>query len=456
MSSGNGPPPWAEGAVVYGVIPGLFGADGFDSVRGRLAYLAELGVEALWLSPVNATLPGDFGYAVTDYFELREDGGGTKEQFRALVRSAHELGIRVLMDFVPNHTSKEHPYFRDAQERGAASPYYNYYDRRPDPVEDAGDVAYVEGGAYTHYFNWPHLPNLNYDNPAVERWMMEAFCYWVRELDVDGFRVDAAWGIRQRKPEFWPRWRRELKRIKPDLLLLAEASARDPYYFANGFDAAYDWTDELGRWAWEGVFADASGIPGRLHAALTNGDAGYAPGGLVFRFLNNNDTGERFVSRHGEGLTRVAAALLLTVPGIPCVYSGDEVGAEFLPYSRPAPLGWEDRLGLRPHYKRLIALRRETPVLRSGAWLPLPAEPAEWVYAYLRHGGAEEPPVLVALNFSERPAEARVTVPEPYRSPLGSGPLADMLRGVREAGVTAGEVRVRLPPYGATVLSAAP
>jgi glycosidase len=76
----------------------------------------------------------------------------------------------------------------------------------------------------------------------------------VRDIGVDGFRMDVAWGVKGRRPDFWPRWRREMKRINPDLFLLAEASGVDPYYFANGFDVAYDWTRSLGQWAWSSGF----------------------------------------------------------------------------------------------------------------------------------------------------------------------------------------------------------
>ena len=164
--------------------------------------------------------------------------------------------------------------------------------------------------------------------------MIEAFSYWVREFDVDGFRVDVAWGVTERKPEFWPEWRQALKRIKPDLLLLAEASACDPFYFDNGFDAAYDWTGDLRAGAWEIVWDSYQNrqLAYNLHQALTNRPNGYHPDALIFRFLNNNDTGERFITKHGAGMTLAATALLLTLPGIPCIYTGDEVGAEFHPY----------------------------------------------------------------------------------------------------------------------------
>ncbi|MBD0329569.1 MAG: alpha-amylase, partial [Thermoleophilia bacterium] len=297
-------PRWVDEAVVYGVIPNRFGdAGGFTDVTARLDDLAELGVTALWLSPINASPEGDFGYAVTDYFALREDYG-TEADFRELVREAHRRGIRVLMDFVPNHTSAAHPYHRDAAVHGRASRYWDFYDRDT-------------GGTITHYFDWAHLPNLNYANPEVRAMIHEAFAYWVREFDVDGFRVDVAWGVKERAPEFWPEWRARLKAIKPDLFLLAEASARDPYYFEHGFDAAYDWTQELGHWAWEGVWDAPS--PRELVDALDAALSHHLPDRPVFRFLNNNDTGASFVGRHGTDLTRVASAALLTLPGIPLV-----------------------------------------------------------------------------------------------------------------------------------------
>src|SRR5207237_899753 len=98
----------------------------------------------------------------------------------------------------------------------------------------------------------------------------------------------------------------------------AEASARDSYYGRHGFDAAYDWTDKLGQWAWQEAFAPGANTASALRAAITAS----ASDTLVFRFLDNNDTGERFITRHGVGRTRVAAAMLLTLPGIPGIYTG--------------------------------------------------------------------------------------------------------------------------------------
>jgi cyclomaltodextrinase / maltogenic alpha-amylase / neopullulanase len=437
-------PAWVEEAIVYGVIPRLFGSPGAKAIQDKLDDLADLGINALWLAPINATI--DYGYSVIDYFELR-DNFGSKEDFKAMVEAAHERGIHVLMDFVPNHTSNEHPYFKDTLEKGQDSPYWDFYDRD-------------ENGNYTYYFDWTHLPNLNYDNPEVRRMMIEAFSYWVREFDVDGFRVDACWGVQERRPDFWPEWRRELKRIKPDLLLLAEASARDPYNFDHGFDAAYDWTENLGNWAWARFWGeqaeqvDTAQTIESLKNMLPGGPDSYHPDALIFRFLNNNDTGTRFIQTHGEPLTRVATALLLTLPGIPCVYTADEAGQWFRPYFDVTPISFRERYrGLRDYHKQLIALRKEIPSLHSRLWQLLEAEPASQILGYLRFLEDNEQPVLVLLNFSADPADVTVSLPEDF-SALAGVTLRDLMNDDSMAVGAANGLTVAVPAYGVRILTA--
>lgn len=442
-------PAWVERAVVYGVIPPLFGNPALQGVERRLPKLKELGVDAIWLSPINGTVPGDFGYAVTNYFGVRPDYG-TEEDLRSLVRTAHRLGIRVLMDFVPNHTSIQHPYYRHAERYGEASRHWDYYDRGPK-------------GNHTFYFDWDYLPNLNYENPEVRRFMMAAFSYWVREFDIDGFRVDVSWGVKMRRPGFWPEWRDELKRVKPDLLLLAEASARDGYYFENGFDVAYDWTEELGHWAWGGAFDAPEIIAEWLDRALTAEGRGYHEDALVFRFMNNNDTDVRFVDRFGIGVARVAAAMLLTLPGVPLVYTGDEIGASYLPYSNLTPLTWgKDRHGLREYYTRLIALRHDVSALRSRAWERVETDAGAHIYSYVRwaedhpmvrfddDGGG--PPVLVVLNYGAK-TDVTFTANDRVAGMAAAGRLVDLLSGESFPVERAGPLRIPVPRHTALLLT---
>lgn len=418
-------PAWVDRAVIYGVVPFFFGPRGLPDVTARLDDLAALGVTVLWLSPITESAEGDFGYAVTDHFQLRPDFG-TEADLHALIDGAHARGLRVIMDFVPNHMAAEHRYFSDAKARGRRSPYYRYFVRASD-------------GTAANYFDWANLKNLDYHNPEVQRLIIEAFAHWVREFDIDGFRVDVAWGPRRRAPEFWPRWRAELKRIKPDLLLLAEASARDPYYVHNGFDAAYDWTDALGIWAWHVAFEDEAHTAAKLRDAIAASDGD----GLVFRFLNNNDTGPRFVSRYGLDRTRVATAMLLTLPGLPELYSGDEIGAEFKPYDEGPPITWEkDKGGLRDWHRRLIALRRDTPAL-YGRGIRLLDAP-DPVLAYVRPGASPVDDVLVLLNYGAAPV--RVDLPPD----IASGRLTDLLDGSRPS-LDRGRA-LTLPAHGVRIL----
>jgi cyclomaltodextrinase len=428
-------PAWLNGAVVYGVVPFFFGQRGLADVTARLDDLAELGIDVLWLSPITRSASGDFGYGVTDLFRVRPDFG-TARDLRDLVAAAHDRGMRIIMDFVPNHLSTEHGYYADAVARERASPYFNFFARGQDEET-------------AHYFDWQNLKNLDYDNPEVQRMLIEAFAHWVREFDVDGFRVDVAWGPRERAPEFWPRWRAELKRIKPDLLLLAEASARDPYYVTHGFDAAYDWTERLGEWAWHDAFEDQSNTAGKLRQAITA--QGPSGSNRTFRFLNNNDTGLRFVTRYGPERTRVASAMLLTLPGLPSLYTGDEVGAEFEPYSEGPPLSWEDRAEWRDWYRRLIDLRRQSPALRSGSLRMLDIEPRDQVLAYVRSAGNPEDAILVLLNYGAEPV--RVALPPDSLPTAGpQGRLTDLLDG---ADFTLKDgPGISLPAHGVRILRA--
>ncbi len=170
-------------------------------MTSHLAELAALGVTVLWLAPVFANVPGDYGYEVVDYFNIRPDWG-TLTDLQKLIDGAHSLGMRVILDLPINDTSNQHPYFEQAQRYGTASHYYDFYQRRKD-------------GTPVHYFDWTWLPNLDYDDSEVSTMVTEASLYWLDQLGVDGYRVDAAWGVRRRQPAFWPLWRAALRERQP-------------------------------------------------------------------------------------------------------------------------------------------------------------------------------------------------------------------------------------------------
>jgi glycosidase len=421
-------PAWVDDAVVYGVAPFFFGGRLTD-VIGRLDELAELGVTVLWLSPVTVASEGDFGYAVTDHFAVREDFGGD-QALRELVDAAHQHGMRVIMDFVANHTAIEHPYVQ----------------ARPDFYERDTN------GELQHYFDWENLPNLDLDHPEVRAWLSAAFAYWVGEFGIDGFRADAAWGPAERSPDFWAAIRAELVRIEPDLLLLAEATARDSFYVDRGFDVAYDWTWEPGQWAWQEAFEQADAAS--LGAALTSDGEGFDPDAVIFRFLDNNDTGARFVTRHGVDRVPAAAAVLFTVPGIPSLWSGSEVGAELEPYDEGPPLTWDDPHGLSAVYRKLATLRRTLPALRGRSIDLVPVTGPDDVIAYLRPG---ESAVLVVVDLRGEPGEIALPWTPALEAMARGNSLRDAYHGENlPLTVDADVLRLTLPEDGVRVLVAKP
>jgi glycosidase len=403
-------PAWVDSAVVYGIAPSLYAAPAFRSITARMDEIARLGVTVLWLAPVTEAPGDDFGYALTDPFRVRAKYGSEAE-LRTLIEAAHRHGLRVIVDFVANHFSDQHPYYVDAERRGIRSPYYDWF------------VRDLHGRA-EYYFDWRNLKNLNYNHPEVQNYMLAAFTHWLRAFDIDGFRVDASWAVMARAPEFWTRWRQEMKRINPDVFLLGEASARDDTLLSHGFDAAYDWTESLGEWAWKSAFGESGNHPDvtalrrSLESSMTRGNT--QP---VFRFLDNNDTGARFITRYGPAQTKLASALLFTIPGVPLVYNGEEVGAPFEPYAVTRPIDWRDKQGMRAYYSKLVRLRRGYPALYSQELNFLETAAID-VLAYERNGASLLASFLVILNFGEQ--ERRVNLESRL---MRSCALTDQLSG---------------------------
>jgi cyclomaltodextrinase len=412
-------PPWLDDAVVYGYAPYFAGDGAIDDLIPRLDALVELGVTVIWLSPIMEAEAGDYGYATTDHFRVREDFGG-EAALSALVEAAHARGVRVILDLIANHTSIEHAYVATRPEL----------------------YAHDDAGALEHYFDWENLPNVDCDQPEVRAWMAAAFVHWARDLDVDGFRADASWGPAERCPSFWPAVLDEVRRLEPGLFWLSEASARDPSWVGR-FHAAYDWTDELGQWAWKPAFDEVSAP--RLRAALTGHPAGIE----VFRFLDNNDTGPRFVTQYGPARVPASAAVLFTVPGVPSLWIGSEVGAEFEPYDEGPPVTWVDRHGLTPIYARLADLRHGVAALRGDDLILVDAEPAERVVAYVRPGAA---PVLVVVDLAGQGGDVAVALTPEVEAVLATQPR-DLFHDEAVTVTTAdGRVNLTLPDDGVRIL----
>jgi len=216
------PPDWAWKAVIYQVfIDRFFPGEGREwlqtedmarpfggtlwGVRDKLDYLADLGITCIWLSPTWAT-PSYHGYDITHYDQVEPRIGG-EEALRAVIEGAHQRGMRVLLDMVCNHLSNDHPYFLDAL-NNPDSPYRDWF---------FFDAAYDHG--FKSFFNVPTMPELNFANAQARDWMIGQAVRWLRDYDIDGYRLDYANGP---GPDFWTYFRRACKAEKPDCLIFGE------------------------------------------------------------------------------------------------------------------------------------------------------------------------------------------------------------------------------------------
>ncbi len=416
---------WIDSAVVYGITPYIFVLDGrLADVTAKIPELTRLGINTIWLQPVYATYRGGQGYDVIDYFRVRADLG-SETDLLALVTAAHANGMRVLLDFIPNHTSIFHPYAQNSITDSTNSHYFSFYQRTFDNAPYSQHYKIYQG--FVNYF-WNELPNLNYDNPEVRRMILEAGMYWVEKFGIDGYRVDVAWGPAARYPEFFSEWRVAIKRIKPDALLLAEDKATWPSVFDRRFDAAYDWAPEqswVSHWVWQTSYSTTSNPTifnnanqnqrsALLRAAMTNSGSGYASAARVFRFMENNDT-FRFLATHDLARTKMVGAMMFSIPGIPLIYNGQEIGVSTHPYNASSIFAVNrtiqsmDTYGLFSFYRQMALMRKRFPALTGNNFAELPVLPGASVYAYRRWDRGQN--LLAVMNMGSSSVTATITVP---------------------------------------------
>lgn len=472
---------WIDRAIVYEVTPYIFERNGkWSDVTARLDEISRLGINTLWIQPVFDARPegpstAGQGYGIVNYLELRDDLG-SEEDLRELVRTAKEdFGMRVLFDFVPSHTAIEHRYAQDVLARGEASRYYDFYETEPDDAPYSQHY-HTDVEPFLYYF-WENLVMIDWDNPEVYRWMREAGQKWIEDFDIDGYRIDAVWGVNARTPEAMQKWRLDLKRIKPEIFLLGEAPAARSMNFEERFDAAYDWYAELGwvsHWTWQTTYSEtanhtvfnASNEGSRaalLRRALTNKGQGYHPDAKIFRFMENNDT-ERFFAWHTLEQTKMAATLLFTLPGIPMIYNGQEIGAEDHPYqtrfvfAEGRSVSSLDRHGLLDHYKYLTWLRSSVPALYGSAFDEVPVSPEiseNRVFAYRRSRDGVH--VIGAVNMVDETMNAELHVPTAQMSIEASESyyVTDLMTGDVETrlGAELGTINREIPGYTTDVFA---
>lgn len=462
---------WWDDRVFYEIFVRSFAdsdGDGIGDFRGlieRLDYLNDgdpgtgddLGVTGVWLMPI-ASATSYHGYDVTDYRSI-DPAYGTADDLRTFVEAAHARGIAVILDLVLNHTSVEHPWFQQSRQPGSPrEDWYLWSDTDPGYPGPGGQPAWHRDGDRWYYGAfWSGMPDLNLENPEVTAELLDIARAWLDEYGVDGFRLDAIKHLMEdgRDQLNTPASRAwlagfaaELRRTHPDVLLVGEVfdvtAASSAFVREGGMDLAFDFPLARGFLQAPNL-EDVAPLTGARRDALTQ----YPRGGYA-AFLTNHDQNRAMTELGGstDG-ARLAATLLLTDPGVPFLYYGEEIGVGGrkpderlrlpMPWTGDGPAGgfstaapWQpmgddwprinvasqadDPASLLATYRELIRLRDAHPALRTGAAYPVAARPSS-VAALLR--STPEASVLVLMNLGTE------AVPAPELA-LESGPLCSV------------------------------
>ncbi len=350
-----------------------------------LSRLKRLGVQVLWIMPVqpigikNRKGPLGSYYSIRDYTRVNEEFG-TLEDFNKLVDKAHELGMYVILDWVPNHTAWDHPW---------VTAHPEYYAR-----DNQGNITYEA--------DWTDIALLDHTNPATRAAMIEAMKFWVDSTAIDGFRCDHAG--HDIPLYFWEEATAALDSLR-DLFWLAEW---DEARMHLEFDATYAWglmhlTSEVARGE-----ANADSIHHWIMADLH--ECGQNP--FRMTIITNHDENAwqgTVFERYGEG-HRTFATFIFTAYGIPMLYSGQEAGLDKrLRFFDKDTIDWSDPRNLQPFYQQLITLKADNPALWAGRYGAMPerinADPD--IYGFKRVKGDNT--VIGLLNFSDEPAIFQLT-----------------------------------------------
>ncbi len=484
--------PWWNDRVFYEIFVRSFydsDGDGVGDIRGiieKLDYLndgdpttvTDLGITGIWLMPINPS-PSYHGYDVTDYRDINP-AYGTMDDFRELVAAAHERGIAIVIDFVINHTSDEHPWFiASANGDPEYADWYIWRDDNPGYRGPWGEqVWHRYGDRYYYGIFTGFQPDLNFENPEVTAAIYDIASFWLTDVGIDGFRVDAAKHIIEdgQLQENTPQTRAwladfnaYLDSVRPQTLTIAEVFRAPSFIGAEYVRAgaadlvfAFDVSD--------GIISSVSqnraqDIVRKLQAALED-----YPNSQFATFISNHDAVWKrrpmsiFVGNVDKA--KLAATLLLTSPGVPFIYYGEEIGmfgtepdervrtpmywddtpttAGFTTASRP----WialsettgsvasmtDDPTSLLSHYRRLVHMRNEHLALRRGDMLFLESESRN-VYAAIRY--YEDDVIFLLINFSGR------TVDD-YALSLAGSPFSEVQSTTQLLG---DEVNIALPEF---------
>jgi len=445
---------WWNDAVFYEIFVRSFydsDGDGVGDFRGltqKLDYLNDgdpstshdLGVTGLWLMPIHPS-PSYHGYDVTDYRGINPDYGSMAD-FRTFLDSAHARGIRVIIDLVINHTSAQHPWFVDARSGPNATyrDWYRWTSTHPGYQGPWGQNVWHQSSSGFYYgVFWDQMPDLNYANPQVRQAMFDLADYWLEEVGIDGFRIDAVKYLYEDGAQlenlpatfdFFRDFRQHYQTVKPEAFAVGEAWTSTAQVLDYVREDRLDYCFEFDL-ANQMLYAVQAGNANNLrnHLDYVSHSYPYAQWGS---FLTNHDQ-DRVIDVLGNDLAqnKVAASLYLTLPGVPYLYYGEEVGMNG---TKPdpdirRPMQWEASSNggfssgnpwrslngnyatrnvatmqqqsgsLWHHYRDLIDLRNQSVALRRG-YLETPVSNQSNVFAALRYW--QDDTVLVLVNLSDQ------------------------------------------------------
>jgi glycosidase len=436
----------------------FYGGD-IEGVRQRLQYLKDLGVTAIYFNPIfeaKSTHKYDGG----DYKKV-DPHFGTNDSFKAFVKQAKSMGIRVILDIVYNHSGDCHWAFKDAVEKGPQSPYYNWFEFKKWPLPAGWPTVNQRWPAKDYYYCWwgfGSLPDLNFDlsrnndaekpikdiaqaqvNIGLVNYLLEATEFWLRDCDVDGLRLD----VPNEVPYwFWKVFNERVKKVKPDAYIVGELWGNASDYVRPGmYDAVMNYA--FFRDPVQNFLGMGRGTAAEFDATLAAGRLAYPSQAVEaqMNLIDSHDT-PRFLTTVGGNANRLKLAAMfgMTYVGAPHIYYGDEVGMDGGkdPDCR-RPFRWDYakdpwRVELLNYYKALTKARHAHPALRTGDFRTVHAQ--GMVYAYARSGGGED--FVVALNAGKGSAEVPVDT-----TPWGGRLTAtDVLTGATEQWTGTASVKV--------------
>ncbi len=379
---------WVKDAVIYEVYLRSFSKEGtFAGLEKRVVELKALGVTVLWLMPVHPVgmkhRKGSLGspYSVQDFYGINPEFG-TMADFKKLLNTVHKQGMKLIIDLVINHTAwdnklvAEHPEWYTKDDKGNIVP--------PNP-------------------DWTDVADLNYDQPGLRRYMMEMMRWWVKDVGIDGFRCDVAELV---PTDFWEDVRKQLNKVKP-VMMLSEGTL--PEQHMKAFDLTYSWNiyDVL-----DPLLKGKKPVT-LIDDILKSESLQFPRGSLRMRFNTNHDKNawdSPAVTKFGLDGLKLSAVLVNTLPGVPLLYTGEEVANDKrLDLFEKVDVDWTRSREMGELYGKLFRLRKENKALSRGEMLKLVSSSDQDVYAFCRIAGKDK--IIVALNFSSEPRFVTVNVP---------------------------------------------